>query len=134
MKKFVKILLPIIAFAQSSLAADGITIKPNAKFDFTAGILDNRGYNSTELVSVNKNRFGFMSQAKFVLNVKNRLENNIAYGAQIALDTSTRGDRTTPSHLFFESNGGKLEFGSDKSVMTKMKITGCSSHIVFLVP
>lgn len=127
MKNFAKMLLPILAFAHSSLAADGVTIKPNGKFDFAAGILDNRGYNSKELVSVNKNRFGFLSQAKFVLNIKNQLENNISYGAQISLGTSTRSDRSTPSHLFFESDGGKLEFGSDKSVMTKMKITGWSN-------
>ena len=130
MKTIAALLLPVIAFASSSLASSditGITIKPTGKFDFVAGVLDNKGQNSKELVSVNRNRFGFLSQGRFVLNVKNQLENNISYGAQIALQTTSRSDRNTPSHLFFESDAGKWELGSDKSVMTKMKITGYSN-------
>jgi hypothetical protein len=127
MKTIAKILLPIIAFANTSLASEdmtGIRIKPTGRFDFSTGILDNKNFNATEKVSANHNRYGFLSQGRFILNVKNQLENNISYGAQIALSTTSRSDRSTPSHLFFESDAGKWELGSDKSVMTKMKITG----------
>ena len=126
MKNFAKILLPIIAFASTSLASD-ITIKPTGRFDFSSGFIKNKGEKSNNKVSVNRDGFGFLSQGRFILNVKNQLENNISYGAQMALQTSSRSDRSTPSHLFFESDAGKWEFGSDKSVMTKMKITGYSN-------
>jgi len=125
MKTFAKLLFPILALSQTVLASD-ITIKPTAKFDFSSGYVRNQGTTSNETVSFNRNNFGFMSQGRFILNVKNQLENNISYGAQVALQTSTRSDRNTPSHLFFESDAGKWELGSDKSVMTKMKITGTS--------
>ena len=127
MKTIAKILLPIIAFANTSLASEDMTvirIKPTGKFDFSMGVIDNKGHNSTKKISTNHNKYGFLSQGRFTLNVKNQLENNISYGAQIALNTTSRSDRTTPSHLFFESDAGKWEFGPDKSVMTKMKITG----------
>ena len=130
MKNIAKILLPIIAFAGTALASEdmtGIRIKPTGRFDFSMGVLDNKGYNSTTKVSPNHNRYGFLSQGRFILNVKNQLENNISYGAQIALNTTSRSDRNTPSHLFFESDAGKWELGSDKSVMTKMKITGTTN-------
>lgn len=126
MKTFAKILFPILALSQTVLASD-ITIKPTGKFDFTSGFIKNKGDHSNNKVSVNRDGFGFLSQGRFILNVKNQLENNISYGAQIAMQTSTRSDRNTPSHLFFESDAGKWEFGSDKSVMTKMKITGTSN-------
>jgi len=126
MKIFAKILLPIIAFTSTSLAS-GITIKPTGRFDFSSGFINNKGDKAHNKVSVNRDRFGFMSQGKFILNIKHELENNISYGAQISLHTSSRSDRSTPSHLFFESEAGKWEFGSDKSVMTKMKITGYSN-------
>lgn len=127
MKTAAKILFSIVAFAHSTLSSDeltGIRIKPTGKFDFSLGVLENKGYNALEKISTNRNRFGFLSQGRFILNVKNQLENNIAYGAQIALNTTSRSDRSTPSHLFFESDAGKWEIGADKSVMTKMKITG----------
>ena len=80
MKNIAKILLPIIAFAGTALASEdmtGIRIKPTGRFDFSMGVLDNKGYNSTTKVSPNHNRYGFLSQGRFILNVKNQLENNI---------------------------------------------------------
>lgn len=133
MKNLSKIIFPAVILASTILSTNsfasseemtGIKIKPTGRFDFSTGILDNKGYNSREKISANHNKYGFMSQARFILNVKNQLENNISYGAQVALTTGSRSDRTTPSHLFFESDAGKWELGSDKSVMTKMKITG----------
>jgi len=139
MKNFAKILLPIISFASTSLASE-ITIQPKGRFDFSSGFITNQreqSHNNTQSYdkekersnrkgSVNRNGFGFFSQGRFILNVKNQLENNISYGAQIALQTNSRSDRSTPSHLFFESDAGKWELGSDKSIMSKMKITGYS--------
>ncbi len=78
MKTIAALLLPVIAFASSSLASSditGVTIKPTGKFDFVTGVIDNKGHNSKEQVSVNRNRFGFLSQGRFVLNVKNQLKN-----------------------------------------------------------
>ena len=128
MKKILKILLPILAFAQTSIAAEenGLTIKPKGSFDFSIGALKDNGPHTKKTVTANKNGYGFLSSASVSINVENRIEDDIAYGAKVALVTATRSDRKTPSMIFFESRAGKIELGSDKSATTKMKITGYS--------
>jgi predicted porin len=127
MKNLIKILLTTVLFSSAVYAEDdGLTIKPSGRFDFTAGYLNNKGANPKEKVSLNKNNFGFLSTARFILTIQNKLPNNISYGAKIAVNTTSRSDRTTPSSLFFESDAGKWEIGSDKSAVSKMKITGYS--------
>lgn len=72
-------LLPIIAFASTALASEDITgihVKPVGRFDFSMGALDNKKHNATEKVTTNHNRYGFLSQGRFILNIKNQLENN----------------------------------------------------------
>ncbi len=128
MKNLIKILLPILALSQSALAAEaGITVKPKGAFDFTFGAINNHGSLGDRKISVNRDRIGFLSQASVTINVENRLSEDLAYGAKLALVTDTRNDRKTPSSIYFESPAGKWELGSDKSATTKMKITGTSN-------
>lgn len=131
MKNWSKVFIPLFLFSNTVLATSaeelkGISISPKARFDFMIGALDNKGMNSSEKISPNHHDFGFLSQGRFVLNIQNKLDNNITYGAQVAVQTTSRPDRNTPTHLFFESDAGKFELGADKSVTTKMKITGYS--------
>ena len=126
MKYIAKILLLILSFSQVVTAEEGITIKPKGRFDFVLGIMDHKVKN-LKRVSAHRNNFAFLSNASFTINATNRLSEDMAYGVQIALATSSRSDRKIQSHLFFESPAGKWELGSDKSAANKMKITGSSN-------
>ncbi|MEY3196663.1 MAG: hypothetical protein RLZZ59_29 [Pseudomonadota bacterium] len=128
MKNYYRLLLTTILCSTSVFAdEEGITIKPSGGFDFTSGYIDNNGANPNEKVSANKNNFGFLTTARLLLTIENKLPNNISYGAKIALNTSTRSDRKMPTSLFFESDSGKWELGSEKSAVSKMRITGYSN-------
>ena len=76
MKKILKILLPLLAFAQTSIAAEenGLTIKPKGSFDFSIGALKDNGPHTKKTVTANKNGYGFLSSASVSINVENRIE------------------------------------------------------------
>ncbi|MGV2431953.1 MAG UNVERIFIED_CONTAM: porin [Rickettsiaceae bacterium] len=128
MKKIIKILLPFVAYA-NAVSADnaGITIKPQGSFDFTTIYRDDNAPKDFKYMTSNKKDLGFHTSSAITLSAENRIDEDTAYGAKVALVTSTRSNRKTPSMMFFETGAGKLEMGSDKSAATKMKITG-NSH------
>jgi predicted porin len=128
MKKIIKILLPVLAFAQTTIALEekGITVKPKGSFDFSFGAVHDNGPHDKKSITANRDGIGFFSSAGVSINVENKLEEDLAYGAKIALQTSTMSDRKTPTMAYFESCVGKFEVGSDKSATTKMKITALS--------
>lgn len=129
MKKLIKIILPILAFAQTTVALEetGLTVKPKGSLDFSFGAIKDNGPHDKKTVTTNRDGIGFFSSAGVSINVENRLEEDLVYGAKVALTTSTMSDRKVPTMAYFESRAGKFEVGSDKSAASKMRITAYSN-------
>lgn len=132
MKKITKYLLPLLlssnAFA-ASCCDEGVKVKLSGSADFSAVAINHAGPKDKRAVSVNKDNFAFYNTAKVTLGAENKIDEDTKYGANIALSTSARNARSTPTEFFFESRAGKLELGSGKSVVDKMKITGGNSAV-----
>ncbi|MGV2432444.1 MAG UNVERIFIED_CONTAM: porin [Rickettsiaceae bacterium] len=92
--------------------------------DFTTAYRDDNAPKDFKYITSNKKDFGFHTSAAITITAQNRIDEDTAYGAKVALVTSTRSNRRTPSMMFSKTGAGKLEMGSDKSAATKMKITG----------
>lgn len=135
MNKIVKTLLPLLLCSNVAIAdcgcdaEKGVSVKLSGSFDFSSAAISDSGPKDRKAVSVNKDHFGFYSLAKLTLTAENRIDDNTAYGANIAVVTSNRNARNAPSEFYFESAAGKLELGSGKSAVSKMKITGGSSAV-----
>jgi hypothetical protein len=128
MKKIITIILPILACTQTTIALEetGMNVKPKGSFDFSFAAIEDNGPYNRKTVTTNRDGIGFFSSAGFSINVENKLEEDLVYGAKIALLTSTMTDRKVPTMAYFESPAGKFEVGSDKSAATKMRITAAS--------
>jgi hypothetical protein len=128
MKRIAKYLIPLLTCSSMAMAADdGLSVKLSGTFDFSAASYNDNSRTTTRMISANKKGFGFYSTASVSVNVENRLDNDLAYGARVALETATRNSRKSPSVMWFESKAGKLELGSDKSAVSKMKVTATSN-------
>lgn len=81
---------------------------------------------SEENVSQNRQRFAFYNDAAMIVEISNRVS-DIKYGAKIVL-VPTAKRKGSPSyngsHIFFESDFGKIEMGSPISSASKMLISG----------
>lgn len=130
MKRFGLILLSASILSSSAIASD-LSVKLMGGFDFQAGYLKSNApsFNPKNIsehpnyISHNQKNHAFSSTANMAIEVKNTLDNGFIYGAKIGLETSAKSSRKHQSSIFIESEAGRLEFGSDKSAMTKMRIT-----------
>lgn len=129
MKKYAKFLIPLLVTSNVAIADSDLKVKLSGGFDFQAASYDDDSPKETRLISNNKKGFGFYSTADVAVNIENRLDEDTAFGGKIALQTTTRNNRKNPSMIYFESKAGKMEFGSDKSAVAKMKVTGGSSAV-----
>ncbi len=128
MINFVKIIKKTIKFIvissclleASSVFANDLVAKLSGQFDFQAGYLKS---NSSEKLTRNVKNNAFFSTANLAADVSNKLDSGFLYGAKIAIATTARSSRKFQSGIYFESDGGRLEVGSDKSAMTKMRIS-----------
>lgn len=120
-KRIVKssVVLGYILSSCPVLAQDFVA-KLTGGFDFQAGYL--KANDHKNLTQNMKNR-AFYSTAYLAANVSSKLDSGFLYGAKIAITTTSRSSRKLQSGLFFENAGGRLELGSDKSAMTKMRIS-----------
>lgn len=134
MKKFVKYLLPLLVTSNMAMASccggdEGVTVKLSGSADFKAVAINHAGPKDKRAVSTHKDNLAFYNTAKFTVTAENKIDEDTKYGANIAIATSARNERSTPTELYFESPAGKLELGTGKSVVSKMKITGGTSAV-----
>jgi len=107
--------------------ADELKIKMNGGFEFQSGHNSNNSKQQKhKYISGNRKDFAFDTSANLNLDVHNEVENLFKYGAKIGLETTSRNDRRAASSLYFISDYGKVELGSEKSANAKMKITASS--------
>lgn len=100
----------------------------NAYFHFQTGIRNQNGLVGDEKnVSANRKQFAFYTDASVRGQVSQTTDEGLTYGAQIVLVPTTK-IKSSPSyngsHLFVESEFGKVEAGSPFDVGSKMRITG----------
>lgn len=116
--------------ANCSFPADAATdteIKLEGFYGFQAGYskqnkLQGLGKNITD----NKKRIAFFTEAAFSATIKQEL-NNVVAGAKIVLAPTTKPKTSVNvngSHLFLETDYGKVELGSPYDAGAKMRITG----------
>lgn len=118
------ILLSLAAFASSSAQADSPEVKLSGGIDFQAGYVKNNGpVTAKNFITENNKRAGFSSSAHMLADAHNTTEGGLEYGAKVGLTTTTSNARKVASSLYFISQGGKMEFGSEKSATAKMKIS-----------
>ena len=134
MKKTVKYLLPLlissnVAMAGSCCGGDGVSVKLSGSADFSAVAINHSGPKDKRAVSVNKDNLALFTTAHLTVSAENKIDEDTKYGAKIAVATATRNARSAPTEFYFESRAGKLELGSGKSAVEKMKITGGTSAV-----
>jgi hypothetical protein len=140
MKNLTKILLvtaSAIAICTSALATDvqsastpvvtDLKVNLNGFAHFQAAHRTQSNLASDEKnVSHNRKTFAFYNEAAMVAEISNQT-NDIIYGGKIVLVTTAKrkGSSTyNGSHLFVESEFGKIEFGSPISAASNMMIDG----------
>lgn len=109
----------------SSSHASEMQVKLNGKLDFQSIIYHHDSPN-TPLSPLREN-MAFNNSANIIANASNKTDCGMVYGAMINLKTTNRNSRATSSGIYLTTNYGKYEFGSDKSALSKMKITSFSN-------
>ncbi len=94
--------------------------------EFTAFNVSSNGTKEQKLASSYKKGFGLYTSGSLHLKYTKLIEDNYTIGANIGLELTTKNSRVAPSSIYYETNLGKIELGSDKSAMSKMRITGMS--------
>lgn len=118
------LLLGVATFATFSARADGPEIKLSGGIDFQAGYFKNSSSVAEKnFITGNNKHTGLNTSAHLLADAHNTTAGGLEYGAKIALATTTNNARKASSSLYFISQAGKMEFGSDKSATAKMKIT-----------
>lgn len=124
MKK-IALLTAACTLISSNAIADELSAKLQGRFQFeSAGVNQKYPKGMDKNVSNNRKNFGFNSQAYVGARVAHR-QNSMNYGAQLALFTTTQHTGTASfdrSHIFIESDFGKLELGSNFDAADNMTI------------
>ncbi len=116
MKKFA-ILLAGTILAAPAFASDNLEVKLQGAFDFQAAARQQKNREETSLTTNQKNT-AFFTQSSLRADVSNETDYGLKYGAVIALKTTSRAKifpGSNGSHLWTESDFGKLELGSKQS-------------------
>lgn len=106
--------------------SDDLTLQLLGRFDFQGGYAkQSKGDGIEREISTNRRNFGFNSYAFTAAKITAE-KDDLKYGAQLSLFTSTQGTSSGSydrSHIFLESDMGKVELGSNFSSSAKMAIT-----------
>lgn len=106
--------------------SDDLTMQLLGRFQFQSGYTkQSKSPGLDNTVSNNRKNFGFNTNA-YVGTKITAEKDEMKYGAVLALSTSTRGTGSpsySRSHIFVETNAGKLELGSNFSSSGAMAIT-----------
>ncbi len=102
-------------------------IKLEGFFGFQAGYSNqNKLPEESKYITDNKKKLGFYTEAAFSATIKQEF-NGVIAGAKIVLLTTTKPKTSVGyngSHLFLETDYGKVELGSPYDAGAKMRITG----------
>ncbi len=109
-----------------SIDSDDIKLQILGRFNFQGGYAKQSKVEGVDKnISTNRKNFAFNSNAFTAARVTAE-KDDLKYGAQLSLFTNTRGTGSPMydrSHIFIESNFGKVELGSSFSSSAKMSIT-----------
>jgi hypothetical protein len=139
LKKLLLITVSTLAITTSSVAAEVVAgktpvisdLKVNLSgyADFQAGLRNqNHLVGDEKNVSKNKKGFAFYNSAAIVANVSNKV-NEVEYGGKIVLVPTAKRKGSAAyngSHIYMESDFGRLEAGSPFSASSTMMIDGSS--------
>lgn len=116
--------LSLATFIASSAKGDGPEVKISGGIDFQAGYFkNNKPVAEKNFITGNNKRAGFNSSAHILADAHNTTAAGLEYGAKVGLATTASNARKAASSLYFISQAGKMELGSEKSATAKMKIT-----------
>ncbi|UCM85836.1 MAG: porin [Rickettsia endosymbiont of Culicoides impunctatus] len=118
-----------IAFASGSAtqadAASDTEIKLEGCFDFQSGYRNQKKLSGTSKnITDNKKNLGFYTEAAFMATAKQEL-NDVTVGAKIVLLTTTKPKLSAAyngSHIFLETDYGKVELGSPHDAASNMSV------------
>jgi len=134
MIKFIKIFTTFCVLQclfLSNIIANEIKIKVGGSFNFRGAITDpdkTKYEKDTEIIVTNHNEhFGFLSDGNIFIDVSSEITEEISYGAKMSVMATTRNNRKAPSFLYFTSQIGKMEFGSNETAFKTMGISGYSN-------
>lgn len=133
MKKLLITSLLASSFAATSFAdvsfqdASGMKVNLGGSFDFQGAYIKDNAPKAEKKTSANHKNSAINSSASVFINPEMVTENDLKYGAKLALATTNRNSRGHASYLYVDSNAGKFELGSNKSAAAQMKITGFSA-------
>lgn len=113
-----------LIFYSNSYASD-LKVKLNGKLDFQS-IIYNHDSPNTPLTPLSEH-MAFNSSANIIANASNQTDFGLIYGAMVNLKTTNRNSRATASGLYLTTDYGKYELGSDKTALSKMRITSFSN-------
>ena len=109
-----------------SIDSDDLTLQLLGRFNFQGGYSKQSKVPSvSQKISQNRKNFAFNSNAFTAAKITAEHE-DLKYGAQLALATASKSTGSPVydrSHIFMESNFGKIELGSSFSSSAKMTIT-----------
>lgn len=129
MKKL--LLVGLTCFSTSVLASAQVSsdtqIKMEGLFNFQSGFVSQKDLTSKDKnVSGNRKNFGLFSEATLAATLKHSID-QLVYGGKIVL-TPTAKARTSAglngSHIFVESEYGKMEIGSPHDAGSKLRVNG----------
>jgi len=116
--------------ASSALAGDlNVTVSGNSKFE--AGARQFNKNNSQQFpLTANQKSGAFFSTSKAAVNVTNKTDNNLVYGASIRLQVATnqsngtdKESRMDRSHIFLDSDFGSVQLGTNVAASKLMQVT-----------
>lgn len=120
------VFIPVFIF--SDAIAGGPKLKLTGKMDVRfIDMRHNAALSYKNSLTPMKPHDGFDSNLNVAAEVSNKSDSGLVYGARINLETTARNNRGTSSHIYITTDYGKIEFGSDKSAVAKMKITSTSN-------
>lgn len=109
----------------ATATADDLSAKLQGRFQFEGAALNQKGLKGDEKnVSANRKNFAFNSKGFVGARIEHK-QHSIKYGAQLGLFTTSQSTGTNAydrSHVFIESDLGKLELGSNFDAATNMEI------------
>ena len=116
----------ILAFSLNSNSSE-LKAELNGAIDFKAGLKNNRlqpkEFDEDNNLSKNRKNSNFSSSASIVAKLSNTLDNGFEYGAELGLAPTANNSNLYKSYIYTKTHSGTLEFGSNKSAMSKMRIT-----------
>jgi hypothetical protein len=113
----------IIASSSAFAEDTDLEVKLKGIFDFQAVNVNSNAPSENKTLTQNNKQNAFSSKAGLGLNVENTLDSGFKYGADLGVETTAKSTRGFQSMLYTESKIGRLELGSGKTAMSKIKIT-----------